>query len=107
MNDIPKITQVLCVRTEAEPKQLPPGRAVNSLCFELLWSYKAMCSGGPGRHLQLIMKAANDVKEGFSVLKSLFLAALINSSFPWLESNQLTQLSVLSQSVFTQKGHAI
>lgn len=60
-----------------------------------------------GHHLQLIMKAVNDVKGGFSVLKSLFLAALINSFFPWLESNQLTQLSVLSQSVFTQKGHAI
>lgn len=35
-----------------------------------------------GRHLQLIMKAVNDVKGGFSVLKSLFLAALINSFSP-------------------------
>lgn len=57
-----------------------------------------------GRHLQLnYRKSVLDVKEGFSVLKSLFLAALINSFFPWLESSSSAQLSVLSQSVFTQR----
>lgn len=61
-----------------------------------------------GRHLQLIMKAVNVMwKEGFSVLKSLFLAALINSfSLAGIQPAHTT-VSAISQSVFTQKGHAI